>query len=106
MEEQPTVGQVYSAVLQLNDFMQAFARNVDRRFAGVDSRLESFDGRLTRIEGRLENVEGRLTNVEGCLTNVERRLTNLEDEFVLLRTSMNDGFRKLETRVGVLEARI
>lgn len=70
----------------------AIARALKPQFDGLGDRLERIDGRLQGVETRLQGVDSRLQGVE---TRLDRIIDNT-----------GEHYRRLDARVGRLEAKV
>ncbi len=67
-------------------------RGIHARFDSLDGRLDALDGRLTTLE---EKVDRRMQETRPIWEQVLAKLDGLE-------TEMRRGFRRLDSRTGVL----
>lgn len=73
------------------DALLSFREAVEVRFDGVDRRFD-------RLEGRMNGIEGRMDRLEVRMDVLERRVTSLE-------IKVDEGFEKVDVRLGTLERR-
>ena len=96
---QPTIITVLERLQAMDERMQKAEerqQKADERLLSMDERQQRADERLQSMDERQQRAEER---TEGRFDHLEHHMTS---EIASLREEMNKGFRKLETKIQLL----